>query len=539
MSKSKRSGNHEGKCNMADYFELPNPNLSAYLQSVEAGQPLEYRTTFYKKETVSDVLKRWMVNLDVLEQRWPTLYHFEVDLAKKVGPLSVMKPLVERMDDIDAYYDSISLGSKPIDNDAILSALREWGQNSKLSLRSEDLTVHLMKKSTNSGSPYFTKRKWVVDRTVPVDLTQTSQMIGPDEEKYGLAAILGWRGQEGGPEKTDVKQRVVWMFPFAVNIQELQCYQPLIELFQRHSLVPAWVSMDAVDTSITRMFDTKDPNDVVVCTDFTKFDQHFNSSLQKAAGKCIAAILVNDESSMSWLEVVFPIKFEIPLCYGWNKIRYGLHGMGSGSGGTNVDETLVHRVLQHEAALLQGKELNLYSQCLGDDGVLTFPGCTVDNIVQTYSRHGLPMNPDKQYVSTEDCVYLRRWHHKDYRINGVCVGVYSTCRALGRLLEQERRYKPEIWSTTMVALRQLSILENVKWHPLRERFVEFCIKGDKYRLGVDIPGFLDNIEVYAQEAIDQIPDFLGYTNTMASGGKNWNPDGITKWWIVQYLKSLS
>lgn len=53
-----------------------------------------------------------------------------------------------------------------------------------------------------------------------------------------------------------------------------------------------------------------------------------------------------------------------------------------------------------------------------------------------------------------------------------------------------------------------------------EDFVRFCIKRDKYRLGIDIPGFFDNLEVMAKEAIDLIPDFLGYTATLQHGTKN-------------------
>ena len=161
----------------------------------------------------------------------------------------------------------------------------------------------------------------------------------------------------------------------------------------------------------------------------------------------------------------------------WDRVITGAHGMGSGSGGTNADETIVHRMLQHEAALNAGEQLNLSSQCLGDDGVLTYPGCTVEDVIRSYTAHGLEMNPDKQYASTQDCTYLRRWHHTSYRVNGVCVGVYSTNRALGRLAEQERFYDPRKWSKEMVALRQLSIIENCKWHPLFEKFVDFCMKG--------------------------------------------------------------
>lgn len=327
------------------------------------------------------------------------------------------------------------------------------------------------------------------------------------------------------------------MFPFSVNVNELQVYQPLIELAQRFNIVPSWVSMDMVDKEVTDLFDTKPSKDLVVCTDFSRFDQHFNQDLQNAAKSILQSILDNSKMSNNWLENVFPIKYCIPLIWeytDWGITTYhGWHGMASGSGGTNVDETLAHRTLQREAAIQQGETLNPHSMCLGDDGILTYPGITVDGVIDAYQSHGQECNKDKQYASTQDCVYLRRWHHKDYRQRNVCVGVYSTCRALGRLRYLERFMDPEYWSPEMVALRQLSILENCKWHPLREKFAQFCMKRDKYRLGIDIPGFLDNITHIAIEATDHMPDFLGYTKTLQGEG----PTGISEWWIVKYLNS--
>ena len=84
-----------------------------------------------------------------------------------------------------------------------------------------------------------------------------------------------------------------------------------------------------------------------------------------------------------------------------------------------------------------------------------------------------------------------------------------------------------------MALRQLSIIENVKYHPLCDEFAEFCMKRDKYRLGIDIPGFLANIESEAQKAMDLMPDFLGYTKSQQKSAAG----GISDWWIVKYLKS--
>lgn len=523
------------------------PNLMTYFGRVEKGQPEIYDTPFAKGETTEELLAEWKKVLVSIKTTWPSLWEFENDLEAKVGPLSVMKPLSERISDINAYYDDILLSSTPLEKRALERVTREWDAVRGLRIRDSFDTAMKMKKSTNSGSPFFTKRRKVLYKTIPCTSYTYGQTVRQDlgTDWFNACAVLGWRGQEGGPKPEDVKQRVIWMFPFAVNINELQVYQPLIEASQRFNVVPAWVSMDAVDERITRLFDTKAVDDPIVCTDFSRFDQHFNRDLQNAAGSVLSKILSPVGGGDFWLHEVFPIKFRIPLYIGEGNMRFGSHGMGSGSGGTNADETLAHRALQYEVALRNKSKLNPNSQCLGDDGILSYPGITVKDVVESYSSHGQLMNEDKQYVSTQDCTYLRRWHHQDYRINGICVGVYSTMRALGRMRYQERFFdygaaedETEVTGPEMVELRYLSILENVKWHPLRDEFARFCMKRDKFRLGLDLEGFLPNIKRKAARAIDYMPDFLGYTKSLQADGQN-PADGIENWWIVKFLRENS
>lgn len=528
---------NERATKFGEYFNLPNPGLLAYFQHVIDGQPEEYRTPFYKGKTLKQITYQWDRKLRAIKDKWPSLYEYESDQRSKIGPMSIMKPLSQRYDDIEAYYSLINAKeSEPLLNEAINSVVAEFKAIRGLRLRDQKRTVDVMKKSTSSGSPYFSRRKIVVSKTIPCRSWIDGDLVHSKlaDTEWLSCAVLGWRGQEGGPEIDDVKQRVIWMFPFAVNIEELQVYQPLIKAAQVKELVPAWVSMDLVDKRITQMFDTKRPEDLVICTDFSKFDQHFNRNMQTAAYMILRYILANDSRSLDWLDRVFPIKYMIPLAIKMGSMAFGPHGMASGSGGTNADETLAHRALQYEAAIKAGSKLNPHSQCLGDDGVLTYPGISVDDVIECYTAHGLEMNTSKQYASKQDCTYLRRWHHTEYRAQGICVGVYPTMRALGRLCEQERYYDPETWSKEMVALRQLSIIENCSHHPLFEAFVEFCMAGDKYRLGLDIPGFLENLPQLAKKSIEYMPDFLGYTKTLQDP----NVTGIANWRVVQYLKSL-
>ena len=522
---------------LEDYLSLPNPGLRAYFSHVRNGQPDEYRTPFYKGRSLDDIVDGWTSKLLNIEDKWPSLYQYELDQGKKVGPMSVMFPLEDRIKDVDSYYDLRSPEVQAPSDEALLSAQQEWRGVYPLRMRSANNTVLNMKLNTNSGTPYFTKRKSVIDKTLPLTriMKDGLEIVPQDSNKFKYAAILGWRGQEGGRSKHDVKQRVIWMFPFEVNIWELRVYQPLIQAFQKLNLVPAWVGQDSVDNAITWLYRTKPEDDLVIATDFDSFDQSINPTLQRIAFDQIESLFKYEDTDVkSWLEHIFSIKYNIPLILDESRICRGPHGMGSGSGGTNVDETLIHRTLQYEAAHDARKKLNPFSQCLGDDGIITYPGCTVDKVVKSYTKFGLEMNLTKQHASTDDLIYLRRWYHKFYVVNGINRGVYPTCRALGRLCEQERYYSPETWGRDMVALRQLSIIENCKWHPLREEFADYCMAGDSYKLGLGIPGFFDNLGKLAKEAIDDMPDFLGYVRSIEDKDPS---QGINDWWIVKYLKS--
>nr|AIY31289.1 putative RNA-dependent RNA polymerase [Dromedary picobirnavirus] len=455
-------------------------------------------------------------------------------MRAKAGPMSVQKPLEARMDDILAYY-SLSQGDTQVPDEVITQLMRNWSRMRGLEVRSQERTIANMKMSTNSGSPNFTKRNWVIDKLLPFDISylgDSDWLLSTPEGKWLCCAVLGWRGQEGGPNAEDVKQRVLWMFTMAANIRELQVYQPLIEAAQRTGIISSWLGNDAVDQRITQLFDTKKPEDLIVCTDFSKFDQHFNPGCQASAKRILEGLFNGSTEFQEWCDTIYPIKYGIPMCYDVEKFITGWHGMASGSGGTNADETLFHSSIQLHAAMDHGSVLNSNSMCLGDDGLLSYPGIKVEDVVDCYRLYGQDMNLDKQYASSVDCTYLRRWHHTDYRVRGICVGVYPTIRALTHLRMLERYIDPDKWGVKAVAMRNLSVINNCEYHPLGEQFVEFCMKGDKYRLGLDIPGFMDRLDEEYREA--KANDTL-YVSYSAEYG---DPRPPSQWWVTKTLKKL-
>lgn len=522
-----------GKVDLREYYNLPNPGLLSHMAMLREGYREDIRTPFWSVEGVpaprSSVVDSWRRVLlsSNLGSEFPQLLEYEFEQAKKIGPSSVSAPLSRRMDTIKEYWYAIESASHAILPEAINAFCDEKCSGIRITdLRRQDDTWLKMKKGTASGSPFWAKRSSVVDKTLPVEIQDGLQVL--DGNPWPIAFTCSTRVQSGGPAPQDAKTRVIWAAPMGLNVVEAQWYQPLIEQLQRHNSIAALVSMDEVDRKITSLFQSKDEKDLCICTDFKAFDQHFNPDLQQAARESYRILGCPE----GWIENVYGCKFAAPLIAD-EYIFEGPHGMASGSGGTNTDEDFAHGSMQYEAAMLSGQELNPFSEGYGDDGYLSYPGITVKDICQIYESHGQVMNPEKQYAAVDCAIYLRRIHHVEYTVDGVMVGVYPTMRALNSLLGQERYYDPEKWNSRMVILRALSILENCKWHPLFHKFVDFVQKGDKYQLGVSVPGFFDNISGLAQEAEDALgDDFLGYTKMQMA-----KRVGIADWEVVKYLRS--
>lgn len=501
--------------------------LRDFLNNQGREQTVDYRTPLWNMADREVVLAKWdaiyQEFMSNSEDMFTSLHEYELEQREKVGPLSIRHSIEGRLPGIEEYWSEDKLKFTEVIYPGILLLKDEWSRlKSSIRLRSYENVVKTMQLSTNAGLPLFSRRRTVLKEAI--QMAKTAQ--------FNYPAVLGWRGQEGGPTPEDTKQRTIFMFPMQVNIAELAFYQPFIEAVQKYEYIPAYVSSDCVDATMTRLFDTKGESDLVIATDFSKMDQHFSPSMRNTASVFYTWAGTGSSEMIDWKVEVWPIKYYIPLLIPGGILLTGEHGMGSGSGGTNADESVAHRALQHQAAYDQGQELNRNSQCLGDDGVLSYPGITVESVVNTYTRYGNVMNPEKQHAATDNTVYLRRWYHKAYRIDNIMKGVYSTYRALGKLMGQERYYDPAKWSKEMVILRSLSILENVKNHPLFYKLVDFVVEGDKYKLGLAIPGFFERIISKFQRAKAELPDAFSYLTTI-QGGVN----GITDWKVVRYLLS--
>lgn len=528
-------GFRESKPVLTAYFskDADWDRLRSILSRNEHGSDQIVRTPFWHSGAPGPILRKWDQVLVRHADALPgDLYAVEQHNREKVGPMSITNPFSnpEKRAGVEAYWLNVEGFQNRVSEEAIERTLHDFSAIRGLRPLSFENTVDDMRLNTWSGADMSTTRADVVEYTLRLIRSGV----------YNWAAVLLHRGQEGGPEPEDEKDRPVMGFPFGANIQELCVYKPLIKATQTRlpTLVPGWVSNEMVDLQVTKLFDTGSSRDPVIGTDFASFDTHFNRGLQDTGQLILRGLFTPSDFMEWWFGSVFWYAFTLPLICtesvmyanddsGWN------HGMGSGSGATQGLETPTHRAMHHQYAIDQGTEINPNSQDLGDDSLVKGDDLTLDGIMDTCKRLGQEMNPDKQEVSTDHCVYLRRYHDVDYRVDGVMVGIYPTFRALGRLLFQERFHDPSWWNAEMVTLRALSIIENCEWHPLFEEFVDFVLEGDKYKLGLKIPGFFDRMEQIKAEAQSREPYFLGYNKT-EQGSKP-----MRDWRVVRYLQEVA
>lgn len=484
--------------------------------------------TFEEFDKIMDSWREIFEN-STIKQDMPDLYDYELEQYEKAGPTSTMAPLDELQPKIEEYYSKIEKRSSPVDERAIRLTINKFKPSKFYKELSASKTLQGMKLSTNSGLPNFTTKSELIEDWMFHESNDEKIFNALNQGKVNsqYVSVLGHRTQMGGRSPEDSKQRIVFMFPFETNIKELSVYQQIIKGCQFNHIVPGWIGPKAVDAAITRLFDSKGKDDVVISTDFSSFDQHFNDHMSSVAKDVISNLFIEDATK--WITEVFPTKYNIGLLVQPDKLYIGKHGMGSGSGGTNVDETIAHTALQFEVALKHGKQLNPNSTCLGDDGILTYPGIKVEDVVESYESHGQECNPEKQHVRTNTGIYLRRYYDLGYRnTEGMLIGVYPTFRALGKLCYMERFHKG--WKSEDYNIRALSILENCNGHPLFHQFVDFAISKDHYRLGLDDQGFINKITSSNLKPTDLAEDQTTYVQRMEN-------KPLKDWDVVKYLIS--
>lgn len=437
--------------------------LASSLKRIELGSNDALLTPLGMSNKPSDLLAEWdlifkansaSINKELME--------IEESERGKFGPRSIALPWKERKQSVLHYFE----GSD--DTDPMLNCdLQNSKDKHTLRPVSLEKALRFIKKSTSSGLPFITSKGLVLEDTVN-NLSKYLERLDP--------ALMGTRTQELG------KTRTFWIVSLANILNEIRYYLPILEFQKKQWWRSALAGPDMVDQAITNMMLDEDQNNrgiVYVSSDFQRFDTTAKLKAHKAAFKYFKNLYQPKEHSklddiqnrFSTMGLVTP-----------DGILEGNHGIPSGSIFTNEVGSTYQMEVARQSKVVFTEDI----QCQGDDGVYRVKKDNVDILTSSFSRNGLILSDrDKTKISSDSIQYLRKYYSYDYENNGKIGGIYSTYRALNRIIHPERWINFEdfkILGKDYYSIRTISILENCKHHPLFKELVTYIYKIDKYKL---------------------------------------------------------
>jgi len=385
------------------------------------------------------------------------LLSLELNNKAKFGPRSLAAPWSSRKKSMLAYYENDKRDVAPL----VLKGFKDVKRN----LRPIPISkgIELLKNSTNSGLPYFTRKGLVKDRTV---LNFKSQL----EAEY--PCVLFTRTQEGG------KTRNVWGYPMVDTLNEMLYYKPLLDYQKRLEWRSSLLGPEHVDRAVTSLISESHlAGKSLLSVDFSGFDSTVTSDLQESCFDYINSLFQEGyQKDIDYIKYRFnTIGIITP-----DGILTGPHGVPSGSTFTNE----VDSIAQFRAYQMSGVSSKKF-QIQGDDGLYSLSTNEYEALKGKFLSCGLVLNDEKSYFNDRFCVFLQKLYSKAYIKDGLIGGIYPLYRALNRIIYQERYSNFEDFDLSgqdYYSIRTISILENCKYHPLFEVFVRFIISKDKYLL---------------------------------------------------------
>jgi hypothetical protein len=475
--------------NVVSDLKLPKEasvSVSRLLDKTLNGSEDVFVSPIANNTSPDEILKGW----DVIYNKFihkvnDTLQEIEDKNRSKYGPRSIAVPWSDRASGINNSFSKDTLkGIEPILTDEQFNKLLPKtvqtgkGEFARGRLRPISLNnaAQYIKRSTSAGLPSMLSKGSQLDQSVEYSVSTLN-------EKYPCVPFT--RTQE------NKKTRLVWGYPLADILNEMRFYRPILEFQRTRPWRAALRSADEIDSSITKLIDHALANDLfLISVDFSNYDDSVKSSLQKFCFNTYFPALfqasyrpelISHGQRFNTIGLVTP--------YG---ILNGPHGIPSGSAFTNE----VGSVVQYAIAISSNFSLE-YSQVQGDDGAYAVD--QPDVFKTHFTQFGLNVNIDKSSTSKENIVYLQNLYDTEYRQDdGVIRGIYPTYRALLRIVYQERFddfSKDDISGKDYYAIRTLSILENVKHHPLFDEFVKYITKLDKYNLDFSDQGLSSYIRM--------------------------------------------
>jgi hypothetical protein len=445
-----------------------NDGLANYLQNLEIGRKATPHSWLYENEDPAVTLKRWMRKLKKLENGSDAeriIYAFDCKQLEKYGWQGEVPPIKEAIK-VESFQEQYELTHTDVPAVPPLTDVIRIPRKS-VRLRSYNHVVDDMSTrdtlTTNSGWDKFTKRSTVVPESIEDAETGVA---------YTYPAIILFRNYHQ-------KLRVVWMYPMSMNLLEYRITQPLQEAIQKVTqYVTPWKGFEDVKQRFTVLWN-KHP--YAFGGDTTAMDAHMQlPQLSAVADSCESVT-----KDARYLRDTLLHVAKIDIVIGLNSIiKDQEHGIASGSGWTQLSETIFQMLVYH--SYLKEKRIDDTVESgmgIGDDYVWFFDRQPdSEDIVKFWEKFGLPGKPEKQSNDEHTCTFLQRLFIKGYYSyddKAVLGGVYPTIRALSSLLMPEKFHNPKDWNSDMFCARTYMILENTVDHPLFEEFVKFVVAGQK------------------------------------------------------------
>lgn len=449
-----------------------NHNLSSYLINLSRGREATPRSWLYEGQDAKAVLERWLPIMESANNKseFAEIFdQFDRKQIEKFGPQGqvpsvfskecqeVIEPLFSptEFDDEEAlskYWD-----------DAHQFAREAFGSRlkTKRPLSFERVVDDMRARdtlTTNSGFPRYSRR----------DKVKTDEVQDAISGKaYDYPAILLFRQYNG-------KLRPVWMFPMSCNLIEFSFQQEIQNALANspatwiQQYLSPWLGFEDVKLTLTKQWLN---GGSIVGGDTTKMDAHMRPAQIRLVFE-IVKWLFQEQYWESLHQSLIHI-CHIPLLYSTDKQYVGTHGLASGSGWTQLTET----VLQLFMAWTKG----VIGQGIGDD-FYWLSDMNADQVVDYLGEFGLPANPTKQTVSKDTLTFLQRLNHVGFfsRESSNTLGAYyPTIRGLNSMLQPEKFHKPKDWSSDMFCIRNYMILENCVDDPCFDEFLKFVVHGHR------------------------------------------------------------
>lgn len=446
--------------------------LSSYLSNLSVGRKATPRSWLYEHTSAEDVVQQWIPIMKACnaKSRFGKVFsQFDLAQLAKFGPQGEVPPITspEAQEVIEKLFTTSSF-----DRPDALEQYYPYCKQFAIEVFGRRLCTHRPRAltrvvddmasrdtlSTNSGYPRFTRRNSVKEQEIKDAQSGAA---------YDYPAIILFRHYLK-------KLRPVWMFPMSMNLIEFTFSQEIQDAllnspasWVRQYLSP-WLGFEHVKQTLTSQWQSQN----IVGGDTTAMDAHMRPAQIMLVFEIVKWLFQKqywDDLKKCLLHIT-----SIPLLVDCNKMIVGTHGLASGSGWTQLTET----VLQCFMAWMEKS----IGQGIGDD-FYWISDMDADATVNYLSKYGLPANPEKQTISATEVHFLQRLFHQGFvsrESSSILGAYYPTVRALNSMLQPEKFHRPEEWNKDMFAIRNYMILENCVDDPSFDELVRFVCKGHSY-----------------------------------------------------------